>query len=148
MNTDKRALDALSEAFEIFTIEGLDGEPVELRLYPLQLGRLALISRRLLDLDVAVSDDPEQEVKRMWQLCSEKPRLVAEIIAIATLRNKAEIDEHFEERTQLILDSPTMVPRALSNVLMTIVFQSFHTDFMKAIRLVKTLQVSIAQPHE
>jgi hypothetical protein len=148
MNIDKRAFDVLTEAYETFSIEGPNGDPVQLHLYPFQLGRLALISKRLLDLDIAVSEDPENEVKKMWEICSEKPRQVAEIIAIATLRNKAEIDSLFEERTQLILDSPSMVPKTLSQLLMTIVFQSFHVDFMKAIRLVKTLQVSLTQTQE
>ena len=148
MNIDKRAFDVLTEAYETFSIEGPNGDPVQLHLYPFQLGRLALISKRLLDLDIAVSEDPENEVKKMWEICSEKPKQVAEIIAIATLRNKAEIDTLFEERTQLILDSPSMVPKTLSQLLMTIVFQSFHVDFMKAIRLVKTLQVSLTQTQE
>ena len=74
---------------------------------------------------------------------AEKPREVAEIMAIATLRTKQEIDEQLKERTELILNSPSMTPTAISNVFMAIVFQSYYADFMSAIRSVKTLQVMI-----
>lgn len=142
--TDKRAYDILAEKPESFEIEGLDGKKETLYIYPLQLGRLAMISRRLLDLDLSLSDETENEVQKMWRICAEKPHEVAEIIAIATLRTKQEIDEKLTERTELFLNSPTMQPTALANILYSIVFQSYCVDFMKAIRSVKTLQVTIS----
>jgi hypothetical protein len=144
--TEQRALDTLSEKNESFGIEGRDGKTMTLRLYPLQLGRLAMISRRLLDLDVIFDDGQiEDAVKRMWTICAEKPREVAEIIAIATLRTKQELDEQIKERTELILWSPTMDATALANVLSVIVFQSYYVDFMNAIRWARTLRVMISQ---
>lgn len=140
---DKRAYRTLTEKAESFTIKSLDGEDITLYLYPLQLGRLAMISERLIDLDMAMSGDADNEVQKMWKVCAEKPREVAEIMAIATLRTKQEIDEQLEERTELILNSPSMTPTAISNVFMAIVFQSYYADFMNAIRSVKTLQVMI-----
>lgn len=140
---DKRAYRTLTEKAESFTIKSLDGEDITLYLYPLQLGRLAMISERLIDLDMAMSGDADNEVQKMWKVCAEKPREVAEIMAIATLRTKQEIDEQLEERTELILNSPSMTPTAISNVFMAIVFQSYYADFMSAIRSVKTLQVMI-----
>ena len=133
----------LTEKFESFTIKGLDGEDITLYLYPLQLGRLAMISERLIDLDEILSIESENEVKKMWEICSKKPREVAEIIAIATLRTRQEIEEHFEERTQLLLDSPSMTPTAITNVFMAIIFQSYYADFMTTIRSAKTFQVTI-----
>lgn len=142
--TDQRALDTLTEKPESFEIETQDGQTETLYLYPLQLGRLALISRRLLDLDLALDeDDTEIAIKRTWTVCSEKPREVAEIIAIATLRTKQELEECLQDRIDLIYWSPTMQPGALVNILTAIVIQSYHEDFMKAIRSVKTLQVVI-----
>ena len=144
--TEQRALDTLSEKNESFEVEGRDGKTMTLRLYPLQLGRLAMISRRLLDLDVIFDDGQiEDAVKRMWTICAEKPREVAEIIAIATLRTKQELDEQIKERTELILWSPTMDATALANVLSVIVFQSYYVDFMNALRWARTLRVMISQ---
>ena len=115
--TDKRAYDILTEKPESFEIEGLDGKKETLYLHPLQLGRLAMISRRLLDLNLSLSNETENEVQKMWRICAEKPHEVAEIIAIATLRTKQEIDERLTERTELFLNSPTMQPAVLTNIL-------------------------------
>jgi hypothetical protein len=38
-----------------------------------------------------------------------------------------------------------MTPQALTNILYTIIFQSYYQDFMRAIRLVKILSVKISQ---
>lgn len=107
--TEQRALDTLTEKIESFEIEGNDKEQITLYLYPLQLGRLAMISRRLIDLDLIFDDEQmEGAVKRMWTICSEKSKEVAEIIAIATLRTQQEIEDMLKERTKLIYWSPTM----------------------------------------
>lgn len=145
-NTDQRAYAMLTDKCETFDIEALDGTKQTLTLYPLQLGRLCMISQRLLDLDICFEENEENEVKRMWQICAEKPQEVAEIIAIGTLRTKEEIDALLKERTELILHSPTMTANAVANVLAYLVFSSFYADFMSAIRSVKTLQVEISQP--
>lgn len=143
--TERRALDTLTEQTQSFQIKSPDGQQdIQLCLYPLQLGRLAMISRRLLDLDMDISGDAENEVKKMWEVCAEKPQEVAEIIAIATLQTKQEIDEQFDTRTQLILHSPTMTPVVVSALFSTIVFQSYHVDFMNAIRSVRMLQVEVS----
>ena len=52
--------DTLTEKIESFEIEGNDKEQITLYLYPLQLGRLAMISRRLIDLDL-IFDDEQME---------------------------------------------------------------------------------------
>lgn len=143
---DKRALDVLTEKMESFELESESGKMVTLYLYPLQLGRLAIISRRLLNLDFVFDEEHvEDSVKQLWTICAEKPREVAEIIAIATLRTKQDIDKDFEQRVDLIMWSPTMTQQALANVLYTIVVQSYYADFMSAIRSVRTLRVMISQ---
>lgn len=147
--TDKRALKTFASAeYESFEIKDVNGDKVTLSLYPLQLGRLALISERLIDLDLALENDAENDVKKMWQICSDMPDKVAEIIAIATLRTKEDVETQLSERTQLILNSPTMTANAIANVLMTIVFASYYGDFTAAIRSVKTLQVEVSQRTE
>lgn len=143
--TEQRALAILTEKCETFDIEALDGSKQKLAIYPLQLGRLCMISQRLLDLDLCFEKADDNAVKRMWQICAEKPKEVAEIIAIGTLRTKEELDTQLEERTNLILHSPTMTANAVANVLTYIVFSSFFADFMTAIRSVRTLQVEISQ---
>ena len=142
---DSRALDILTEQAQTFEIEGSDGNKKTYKLYPLQLARLALITRRLIELDL-ILDDPEGDVvKAMWKICSERPQQVAEIIAIATLRTKEEIDNNLEERVKEFLWSPSMTPQAMSNILYTIIYQSYYEDFMRAIRLVKIISVKITQ---
>lgn len=143
---DKRALDVLTEKPESFELENKSGKKETLYLYPLQLGRLAIISRRLLDLDLVLDEEHiEDSVKQLWRVCAEKPHEVAEIIAIATLRTKQDIDANFEKRANLIMWSPTMTQQALANVLYTIVMQSYYADFLRAIRSVKMLRVMISQ---
>lgn len=143
---DKRALDVLTEKIESFELENKSGKKETLYLYPLQLGRLAIISRRLLNLDFVFDEEHvEDSVKQLWTICAEKPREVAEIITIATLRTKQDIDKDFEQRVDLIMWSPTMTQQALANVLYTIVVQSYYADFISAIRSVRTLRVMISQ---
>ena len=143
---DTRLLRTMTEQPESFEIEGKDGNTITYKLYPLQLGRLELITERLIQLDLCLdNEDGENVVQQMWNVCSEKPAQVAEIIAIATLRTKEDIENHFEERTQEILWSPTMTPQGMSNILYTIIFQTYHQNFMKAIRLVKILSVNLSQ---
>lgn len=145
--TDQRALDVLTDKMESFELEDQSGKKVTLYLYPLQLGRLALISRRLIDLDLVFDgNDEEDSVKQLWRVCAEKPQEVAEIIAIATLRTKEEIDTMLEERVKLLLWSPVMTQQALLNVLYAVITQSYYADFLKAIRSVRMLRVMISQP--
>lgn len=145
---DKRALKVLSEEPESFTIESLDGEDIELHLYPLQLGRLAMISERLINLDMALSEEGDNDVKKMWKICAENPKDVAEIIAISTLRTRQDIEDKLKERTKLILNSPTMTPNAIVNVFMAIIFQSYYADFLNTIRSARTFQVMISPETE
>lgn len=142
---DSRALDILTEQAQTFEIEGSDGNKKTYKLYPLQLARLALISRRLIELDLILDDPNGDVVKAMWEICSTKPQQVAEIIAIATLRTKEEIDNSLEERVKELLWSPSMTPQAMSNILYTLIYQTYYEDFMKAIRLVKIISVNISQ---
>jgi hypothetical protein len=135
----------LVEKPQSFEIEDRDGKMQTYHLYPLQLGRLALITERLIHLDLILDDPDTDVVKAMWEICSSEPKRVAEIIAIATLRTREDIEKHLEERVQEFLWSPTMTPQALANILYTIIFQSYHEDFMKAIRLVKIISVNISQ---
>lgn len=143
--TDARAYSTLVEQPEFFQIEDNEGKKKRLKIYPLQLGRLALISQRLLELDVVFDNEAEDAVKQMWEICSTTPQKVAEIVAIATLRTKEDIEEQLESRVEELMWSPTMTTQAYVTLLQYIVFQTFHEDFMRAIRSVKTLRVEISQ---
>ena len=140
-----RAIDTLVEAPQSFEIENKSGEKETLHLYPLQLGRLMMITRRLLSLDLVFDDERIQDsVQQIWQICAQKAHEVAEIIAISTLRTKEEIETKLQERKELIEWSPTMTQQALTNVLFTIVGQSYYADFVSAIRSVRTLRAAIS----
>lgn len=93
-----------------------------------------MISRRLINLDMALSGNAENDVMKMWRICADKPHEVAEIIAIATLRTKSDVENELKARTELIEWSPTMTTPALSNILSSIVFKSYYGDFTIAIR--------------
>lgn len=141
-----RAIDTLVESPESFDIENKSGEKETLYLYPLQLGRLMMITRRLLSLDLVFDDEHIQDsVQQIWSVCAQKAHEVAEIIAICTLRTKEDIDTGMKERTELIEWSPTMTQQAMTNVLFTIVGQSYYADFVSAIRSVRTLRAMISQ---
>lgn len=143
---DIRLLRTMTEQPETFEIEGKDGDVIIYKLYPLQLGRLELITERLIQLDLCLdNEDGNNVVQQMWDICSSMPKQVAEIIAIATLRTKEDIDTHLDERTQEMLWSPTLTPEVMAKILYTIIFQTYHQDFMKAIRLVKILSVQLSQ---
>lgn len=142
---DSRALRMLTQEPEMFEIETSTGEKATYKMYPLQLGKLAMISERLIDLDLCLDDGGDNVVKAMWKICACKPQKVAEIIAIATLKTKDDIDTKLKDRVQELLWSPTMTTEAYTNILYTIIFQSYYEDFMKAIRLVKILAVKISQ---
>ncbi len=148
IKTDQLALDSLVENYDSFIIEDRKGQKKTLHLYPLQLGRLALISKRIIELDVIFDKEDTDVVQQLWKICAEKPRQVAEIIAIATLRTKEEIDGMLQERTEDILWSPTMTQQTYSNLLFTIFLQSYYADFLKAIRSVRMLRVSLSQQTE
>ena len=140
--TEYRALGTVAEEPTQFEIETSTGEKKTLSIYPFQLGRLAMISKRLLELDL-VDSEGNDDVTYMFEICASKARQVAEIIAIATLRTKEEIESELKERTDEILNSPTMTPSALSVVLFSIVRKSYFGDFTKATRSVEMLRVEI-----
>ena len=140
--TEYRALGTVVEEPTQFEIETSNGKKKTLSIYPLQLGRLAMISQRLLELDL-VDSEGKDDVKYMFEICASKATQVAEIIAIATLRTKEEIEREFKERTEEILNSPTMTPSAVSVVLFSIVRKSYFGDFTKAIRSVEMLRVEV-----
>lgn len=144
--TDYRAMGALLEDKPLqFEIETTNGEKKPLSVYPFQLGRLLMISQRLLDLDLLFDEQGERAdpIKQMWEVCATKSREVAEILAIATLRSKEELDTQLEERTEEILWSPSMTPNAFAQVLFRIVQSAYYGDFIKAIRSVEMLRVEI-----
>lgn len=143
---DVRLLRTMTEQPESFEIEDNDGNMITYKLYPLQLGRLELITERLIQLDLCLdNEDGENAVQQMWEICSSMPQVVAEIIAIATLRTKEELDNLLHTRVNELLWSPSMTPQALAKILYIIIFQTYHQDFMKAIRLVKILSVNLSQ---
>lgn len=128
-----------------FELEDASGKVMTLHIYPFQLGRLGLIARRLLDLNLALnSNKPDDVVERLWTVCAEKPKEVAEIIAIATLRTKKEIDTLFEERVKLLLWSPAMTTDAFCKILYRIVSLSYYADFVNAIRVVRNMRLAIS----
>ena len=90
---DIRAYKMLSEEPEYFEAETKDGETKKYTIYPFQLARLALISSRLIELELALDMPDCNPIKAMWMMCATKARKVAEIIAIATLKTQEDIEQ-------------------------------------------------------
>jgi hypothetical protein len=67
-----------------------------------------------------------------------------ELIALATLRDKQDM-EKLEERKDMLMWSPTMTQVAQANLLQVIVMQCFYADFVMAFKLVKMLPEIVSQ---
>ncbi len=147
LSTDK------DNKIETFDIKDKDGNDITLSIYPLQLARLSMISQKLralnIDLDKMTEADENQSLNQMVEICAEKPRAVAEIIAIATLRTKKDIDEKLTERTDLIYWSPTSGNcKVLATLLEYVVMLCYDESFMDALKAVRVLRVNIGRETE
>lgn len=141
----ERAEQAIIESPLEFEIEKINGKKEKLRIYPFSAGRLikgaGLIRRMKLTAEALTGDKPFDEMLRVAEECTED---MMELIALATLRDKQDM-ERLEERKDMLMWSPTMTQVAQANLLQVIVTQCFYADFVNAFRLVKMLPEIVSQ---
>lgn len=141
----ERAEQAIIESPLEFEIEKINGKKEKLWIYPFSAGRLikaaGLIRRMKLTAEALTGDKPFDEMLRVAEECTED---MMELIAIATLRDKQDM-EKLEERKEMLMWSPTMTQVAQANLLQVIVTQCFYADFVTAFKLVKMLPEIVSQ---
>ena len=141
----ERAEQAIIESPLEFEIEKINGKKERLWIYPFSAGRLikaaGLIRRMKLTAEALTGDKPFDEMLRVAEECTED---MMELIALATLRDKQDM-EKLEERKDMLMWSPTMTQVAQANLLQVIVMQCFYADFVMAFKLVKMLPEIVSQ---
>lgn len=141
----ERAEQAIIESPLEFEIEKINGKKEKLWIYPFSAGRLikaaGLIRRMKLTAEALTGDKPFDEMLRVAEECTED---MMELIALATLRDKQDM-EKLEERKEMLMWSPTMTQVAQANLLQVIVTQCFYADFVMAFKLVKMLPEIVSQ---
>jgi len=141
----ERAEQAIIESPLEFEIEKINGKKERLWIYPFSAGRLikaaGLIRRMKLTAEALTGDKPFDEMLRVAEECTED---MMELIALATLRDKQDM-EKLEERKDMLMWSPTMTQVAQANLLQVIVTQCFYADFVTAFKLVKMLPEIVSQ---
>jgi hypothetical protein len=141
----ERAEQAIIESPLEFEIEKINGKKERLWIYPFSAGRLikaaGLIRRMKLTAEALTGDKPFDEMLRVAEECTED---MMELIALATLRDKQDV-EKLEERKEMLMWSPTMTQVAQANLLQVIVTQCFYADFVMAFKLVKMLPEIVSQ---
>lgn len=141
----ERAEQAIIESPLEFEIEKINGKKEKLWIYPFSAGRLikaaGLIRRMKLTAEALTGDKPFDEMLRVAEECTED---MMELIALATLRDKQDM-EKLEERKDMLMWSPTMTQVAQANLLQVIVTQCFYADFVMAFKLVKMLPEIVSQ---
>ena len=141
----ERAEQAIIESPLEFEIEKINGKKEKLWIYPFSAGRLikaaGLIRRMKLTAEALTGDRPFDEMLLVAEECTED---MMELIALATLRDKQDM-EKLEERKEMLMWSPTMTQVAQVNLLQVIVTQCFYADFVMAFKLVKMLPEIVSQ---
>ena len=141
----ERAEQAIIESPLEFEIEKINGKKEKLWIYPFSAGRLikaaGLIRKMKLTAEALTGDKPFDEMLRVAEECTED---MMELIALATLRDKQDM-EKLEERKEMLMWSPTMTQVAQANLLQVIVTQCFYADFVMAFKLVKMLPEIVSQ---
>ena len=141
----ERAEQAIIESPLEFEIEKINGKKEKLWIYPFSAGRLikaaGLIRRMKLTAEALTGDKPFDEMLRVAEDCTGD---LMELIALATLRDKQDM-EKLEERKEMLMWSPTMTQVAQANLLQVIVTQCFYADFVMAFKLVKMLPEIVSQ---
>jgi single-stranded DNA-specific DHH superfamily exonuclease len=129
-----------------FEVETIEGEKKTLSLYPFQAGRLIkgahLIRKMKVSAEILTSEKPFDE---LMQLTEESTADIIELIALATLRTKKEVEEQMEERKDMLLWAPNMTQLAQAILLKTIVEQCFYKGFANSFGLVRMLPEIFSQ---
>ncbi|MBO6117378.1 MAG: hypothetical protein J6P44_02420 [Bacteroidales bacterium] len=112
------------------------------KVFPLQLGRLQLLSKIYLQLEIdekAWKEKPEIEI---WRVCNEKTDLICRFIAIAVTKDKSDVmnEDYLNEVIEFIKTNCT--PQDFVQVMLMILQQIDLVNFTNAMLLMKLLRLN------
>ncbi len=127
--------DAITEKSIKFNVE--DKEFV---IHPPTLGKMQLLSKYYLMLDIdenALSEEPHLEAMR---ICESKTDVICVLMALATFQKKDDLldDKKIQERAEFFKWNTE--PADFSSVLLALLTQVHYENFISSIRLTKTLR--------
>jgi len=134
-NIEMAVSDAITEKSIKFNVE--DKEFV---IHPPTLGKMQLLSKYYLMLDIdenALSEEPHLEAMR---ICESKTDVICVLMALATFQKKDDLldDKKIQERAEFFKWNTE--PADFSSVLLALLTQVHYENFISSIRLTKTLR--------
>lgn len=112
----------------------------EFKIYPPTLGKLQLLSKLYLQLEIdekQLNDEPHLEAMRV---CEAKTDVVCELMSIATFENKEDLlnDRKTKERADYFKWNTK--PSDFSTILLALLTQTHYENFISSIRLTAILR--------
>ena len=139
MNKNKR--------IEMYVSDAITERPMELvverrkfKIYPPTLGKMQVLSKYYLMLDIDEEQFANEPIKEAMRLCEEKTDIVCQLMAVATMRDKedllnndkiADVAEYFKWAAKAT---------DFSECILAILVQVDYENFITSIRLTKTLR--------
>lgn len=115
-------------------------EGVKYEIHPPTLGKMQILSKLYLQLDIdekAFSDKPHKESMR---ICESKTDAVCEIMAVATLQTKEELLDESKVKERATLFKWSCKPQDFATCIMAILTLIDYENFITSIRLTKILR--------
>ena len=137
---------------EMSVSDAITEKPVELsiggkefKIYPPTLGKMQILSKIYLMLDIdeiKLGEEPQLEAMR---ICEEKTDTVCQLIAVATFKEKDDLlnDAKINERAEFFRWNAS--PEHFSIVMIAILSQIDYVNFINSIRLTKILRINTAK---
>lgn len=132
---EKSVSDAITQKLIKFSI----GEQ-KFEIYPPTLGKMQVLSKLYLQLDIDEQQFSEEPHKESMRVCENRTDIVCELMAVATFRTEDELldDEKIAERAKFF--KWNCYPEDFSTCLLAILTQVDYSNFMISIRLTKMLR--------
>lgn len=132
---------------EMFVSDAVTERPMEFvverrkfKIYPPTLGKMQILSKYYLMLDINEETFAAEPIKESMRLCQEKTDIVCRLMAVATMRDKddllnddkiADVAEYFKWAAKA---------NDFSECILAILVQVDYENFITSIRLTKTLR--------
>lgn len=109
-------------------------------IYPPTLGKMQVLSKLYLMLDIDEKKLTEEPHKEAMRVCEDKTDIVCKLMAVSTFRTRDELldDEKISKRAEFF--KWNCDPSHFGTCLLAILTQVDYANFMTSIRLTKTLQ--------
>lgn len=109
-------------------------------IYPPTLGKMQILSKLYLQLDINEDDFTQEPHKEVMKVCESRTDVVCELMATATFKTENELldDEKIRERAKFFKWS--CYPEDFGTCLLAILSQVDYSNFIISIRLTKMLR--------